>query len=80
MIDDSDKLFYMGQKLSKENNPDEDGALKKYFQSKPYFKRLFPSVKEQKPGVDLYVWITLIQFVICLYLLMYYTDMDTEGT
>ena len=35
------------------------GLIKKYFAHVPYFRRLFPIVKEQKPGVDLYKYITL---------------------
>jgi hypothetical protein len=37
------------------------------------------SIKEQKPGIDLYPRITFIQFIICYYLISYYTYMDARG-
>jgi len=40
---------------------------------KNYFKNLFPLIKEQKPGKDLYASITFWQFIICVYLITYYT-------
>jgi hypothetical protein len=56
------------------------GMIKKYFATIPYFRRLFPIVKEQKPGVDMYKYLTLCQFLICIYLISYYTEMDLDGT
>ena len=46
----------------------------------PYFQRLFPSIKEQKPGEDFYTSITFWQFMICIYLITYYTKLDARGT
>jgi hypothetical protein len=54
--------------------------VKKYFGKKNYFQRLFPSIKEQKPGIDLYASITFTQFIICYFLIKYYTKMDAYGT
>jgi hypothetical protein len=54
--------------------------IKKNFSRSSYFRRLFPLIKEQKPGMDLYAWITLVQFGICIYLISFYTSIDTEGT
>ena len=48
--------------------------------SQDYFKSLFPQIKEQKPGFDYYAKITFWQFIICLYLINYYTDLDARGT
>ena len=48
--------------------------------AKDYFRRLFPSIKEQKPGKDMYAKITLWQFIICIYLITYYTYLDARGT
>jgi len=45
-----------------------------------YFKNLFPVIKEQKPGKDLYARITFWQFIICFYLITYYTYLDARGT
>lgn len=38
-----------------------------------YFRKLFPPIKEQKPGKDMYGKITFWQFIICVYLITYYT-------
>ena len=56
------------------------GIIKKYFATNSYFQRLFPQINEQKPGMDLYAAITLVQFIIIWYLIAYYTEMDSEGT
>ena len=45
-----------------------------------YFEQLFPSVKEQKPGKDLYALSATFQFLICLYLIFFYTKMDADVT
>jgi hypothetical protein len=45
-----------------------------------YFKRLFPLVKEEKPGKDYYGKITFWQFVICIYLINFYQYIDARGT
>ena len=45
-----------------------------------YFKRLFPLVKEEKPGKDYYAKITFWQFVICIYLINFYQYIDARGT
>lgn len=52
----------------------------KYMKGKSYFRTLFPSIKEQKPGVDFYARITFWQFIICLYLINFYTILDARGT
>jgi len=48
--------------------------------ARDYFKTLFPQIKEQKPGFDYYAKITFWQFIICIYLINYYTDLDARGT
>jgi hypothetical protein len=58
----------------------DKGLVRKYFGKKNYFQRLFPSIKEQKPGIDMYASITFTQFIICFYLIKYYTQMDAYGT
>jgi hypothetical protein len=45
-----------------------------------YFEKLFPSIKEQKPGRDLYAVIATIQFVICLFIIFFFTKMDADVT
>lgn len=64
----------------KDKNMTRAQRLVKYMNSKTYFKNLFPLIKGQKPGKDYYARITFWQFIICLYLINYYTDLDARGT
>ena len=41
---------------------------------------MFPSIKEQKPGVDLYSTIFTIQFMISVFLIFKYTVMSADVT
>lgn len=43
-------------------------------------RSLFPSIKEQKPGRDLYALIATVQFIICVFLIFFYTKMDADIT
>lgn len=43
-----------------------------WFEKKDYFERIFPSLKVQKPGYDLYGTTTSILGIIALYVIMYY--------
>lgn len=43
-------------------------------------KSLFPSIKEQKPGKDLYAFVAATQFFICLFLIFFFTKMDADFT
>jgi len=45
-----------------------------------YFDRLFPSIKEQKPGKDLYAAMATTQFIICIYMIFFFTQMDADIT
>ena len=40
-----------------------------------FFERLFPLIKQQKPGTDLYVHIASIQIVLLIYLFIFYGSM-----
>lgn len=46
------------------------------FINNAYFQNLFPVVKEQKPGRDLYTWIALIQFTTTIFLILFYTRIE----
>jgi hypothetical protein len=43
-----------------------------------YFESLFPSIKEQKPGFDLYAPMAFIQVLIIVYMIFFYTRMDPD--
>jgi hypothetical protein len=45
-----------------------------------YFNHLFPLVKEEKPGRDLYALTTFWQFVLCFYVINFYPELDSRGT
>lgn len=64
----------------KSKRPENQGLVRNYFGKHSYFRRLFPKVKEQKPGIDFYGKITFVQFVICVFLISFYTKLDARGT
>ena len=47
---------------------------------KSYFSKLFPKNRNEKPGNDYYAAYTLVMFLICLYILVFYTEMDQDKT
>ena len=63
------------------------GIFQNYFQQtrkrlfkNSYFKRLFPSVSTQKPGRDFYAQMAMIQFIILVYTIMFFTFMERDYT
>ena len=54
--------------------------LKEFFTNNTYLQKLFPKLKEQKPGRDLYLWIGITQFLILIFLIPFYTEMDKDYT
>lgn len=54
--------------------------LKMIFINNAYFQNLFPIVKEQKPGRDLYTWIALVQFATTIFLIPFYTRIERAYT
>lgn len=45
-----------------------------------YFESLFPAIKEQKPGFDLYAPMASIQCIIIVFMIFFYTRMDPDYT
>ena len=43
--------------------------------SNKYFDRLFPEIKQEKPGKDFYVGIALVSVIILFYLVIFYNNM-----
>jgi hypothetical protein len=71
------------KKRAKEIRDKKLGKLEKLFKDikkSSYFVSLFPLVKEQKPGRDLYAHTTVLQFIICFYMINYYSYLDSRGT
>lgn len=56
------------------------GGLGRLMKENDYFKRLFPQIKEQKPGRDVYIFMALFQFLSVLFLIVFYTSMDRDYT
>ena len=44
--------------------------------SSSYFKSLFPEITEQKPGVDFYAVTAIVQLIVIVFLIGFYTQMD----
>lgn len=42
----------------------------------PFMQRLFPLIKQQKPGTDLYVYIATIQIILATYVFIFYANMQ----
>ena len=40
-----------------------------------FMRRLFPDIKQQKPGIDLYVYVATIQLILLAYVFLFYTNM-----
>jgi hypothetical protein len=47
---------------------------------KNYYKELFPRMRNQKPGKDFYVYFTLSQMFLIIYIIFFYTKMDQDKT
>lgn len=45
-----------------------------------YFESLFPTIKEQKPGVDLYAPMVVFQVLVIVFMIFFYTTMDPDFT
>ena len=52
--------------------------LRSAFTHNKYFESLFPTIKEQKPGMDLYAPMVIIQVLIIIFLILFYTRMDPD--
>lgn len=69
------------EKVSKKSTATKLAAyIQRVIYKNNYFSRLFPSAKEQKPGVDLYAAVFATQFLICLFLIFFYTKMSADVT
>lgn len=51
-------------------------GLKFAFLRNKFMLSLFPELKIQKPGYDLYSWIVGVQAIICLYIFAFFTLME----
>ena len=55
--------------------------FKKYDEAhKTYLQKLFPTVRNEKPGKEFYSAYTIVMFLICMYILLFYTRMDQDST
>ena len=46
--------------------------------NKSYFEKLLTRTRNEKPGSDYYPYFTLVMFLICIYILFFYTEMDQD--
>ena len=74
------------EKFIIDNKPEKSIArriihkLEWFFAHSSYFQNLFPSIIEQKPGIDLYVPMAIVQLVVIVYLIIFYTRIDPDYT
>ena len=47
---------------------------------KSYFEKIFPTIRNEKPGNDFYAGYTFVMFLICIYILLFFTKMDQDKT
>jgi len=45
-----------------------------------YFESLFPTIKEQKPGIDLYAPMVVFQVVVIVFMIFFFTRMHPDNT
>ena len=69
---ESNQLFSFNQKNKIDPKFDES--------KKTYFERLFPQIRNEKPGNNLYPAYTIIMFLIIIYILFFYTKMIQDNT
>ena len=53
---------------------------KKHLMKYRYFQNLFPTISAQKPGKDYYVPMTAIQFILVIYVLLFFSFMERDYT
>jgi hypothetical protein len=65
----------------------DTGLIQQYFQTtknkilrNDYFKKLFPVFSAQKPGNDFYAVMALIQFIVTIYIILFWTFMERDYT
>ena len=67
--------------LQKEKEEKEKKERDKYDESKRgYFERLFPKVRNEKPGNEFYAWYTISMALIIIFILIFYTSMVKDAT
>ena len=67
--------------LQKEKEEKEKKAKEKYDESKrKYYERLFPRVRNEKPGNEFYAWYTVSMALIIIFILVFYTSMVKDAT
>jgi hypothetical protein len=50
------------------------------FWDSPFFTRLFPTVRQQKPGKDLYMWVTGLSILMIVYIFIWYSQLAMKET
>jgi len=48
--------------------------------NKSYYNKMFTKTRNEKPGNDYYPSYTLVMFLICMYILLFFTKMDQDKT
>ena len=76
-------IYNLGQEKSKEN----DNKIKNYItiktfneHKKNYFDRLFPKIRNEKPGGDFYSFYTISMIFVIIFIILFYTTMIQDIT
>ena len=70
----------MANAESKESNLSNHYSKDKLFEEKKsYFKKLFPRIRNEKPGKDFYSYYTILQIIILIYIIFFYTKMERDS-
>ena len=64
-----------------ENNINEYATIDSFSEkNKTYFQRLFPKIRNEKPGADYYNFYTICMVFVIIYIVVYYTSMVQDIT
>mmetsp|Transcript_21761 Transcript_21761/g.16100 ORF Transcript_21761/g.16100 Transcript_21761/m.16100 type:complete len:125 (+) Transcript_21761:624-998(+) len=80
MSKDPAELWATAETIVEERNKGKRKSfIQRFMAQRKYFMRLFPAIKEQKPGIDLYFPITFIQFLLIFYCLFFNSSLDGKS-
>ena len=76
-----DKSKFANMKEEQMNNAMKPVFLEKYNEKdRTYYQRLFPKIRNEKPGNEYYPSYTITMLVIIIYIILFYTNMNQDKT
>ena len=78
---EKDKSKFANMKEEQMNNAMKPVFLEKYNEKeRTYYQRLFPNIRNEKPGNEYYPSYTITMLVIIIYIVLFYTNMNQDKT